>query len=132
MLVFCHDPADIFRWRFGEALQKKDHVGIKRLPRLDGVQARTKNVVDVQRPEGERGEHPSVEDGEFGRNLGPFLAAQGMVTPQVGLRVFPPVVSERVELFEILFERGGHARFLQFFQERIVFRVGADPDPLNA
>jgi len=106
MLVFCHDPANFFRGRFGEALQEEYRVGIKGLARLDGVKARTKNVVDVQRPEGERDEHPSVEDVQLGRNR--FLAPEGMVAPQVGLRIFPAVVGEGVELFEILFEGGGH------------------------
>jgi len=52
--------------------------------------------MDIQRPQGNGYEHPTVETL---KRFSIFLVGKGMESPDVFLRIFPPMVGKRVELF---------------------------------
>ena len=61
--------------------------------------------MDVQWPQGNRCEHPTVE--RFKR-FPSFLVGEGMESPDFILRIFPTMVGESIQLCEILFESMAH------------------------
>ena len=110
MLMCRDDPADLITRRFGKLSQQKEHFFIELPPRFDRIETGVKNIVDIQRPESDRDHHPMVKHVQHRQGLVAFPAAQAVKSPDVVLRVFPAVVGEGIELFEILFEGRGHSR----------------------